>query len=252
MNALYVTLKSMVDPVFIIFVLLIIALVLCLIEAKRKTGVLVLFFAVVLLYGAGIAPAAQYLSYYLEKDYINNPVATDKNPDIIVVLGGGTLDISAMKKTFPNDATAARLLHALEIYHKKGAKYLVCSGKGNSNISEAEVMARIAEKLGVPKEKIRIEARSHNTWEHAVEFNKMFADKKLVIGLVTSGYHMKRSEKEFKKYFDNVQPLPAYYLYSATRENVLVRYLPRTAGLHVTSIALQEIVGSLWYQIRGE
>jgi len=252
MNVLYSIFKSMLDPVFIIFVLLIIALVVCLIEAKRKTGVLVLFFAVVLLYGAGIAPVADYLSYYLEKDYINNPVAADKNPDIIVVLGGGVSDINALKKTLPGEATAARLLHAVEVYHKKGAKYLVFSGKGNSNISEAEVMARIAERSGVPKEKIRMEARSQNTWEHAVELNKMFADKKLLIGIVTSGYHMKRSEREFKKYFNNVQPLPAYYLYSSSKENLLIRYLPRTARLQVTHIALQEIVGLLWYQIRGE
>ena len=72
-------------------------------------------------------------------------------------------------------------------------------------------MAQRALALGVPKEKIRIDAKSNNTWENAVELNKMFANKTIHVGLVTSGYHMKRSEKEFKKYFRNVVPLLASY-----------------------------------------
>jgi len=59
-------------------------------------------------------------------------------------------------------------------------------------------MAQSAEKLGVPKEKIRMDSRSRNTWEHAIELNKMFKDKNMTLGLVTSAYHLKRSEKEFK------------------------------------------------------
>ena len=206
--------------------------------------------SIVLIYGASIAPVANYLCYYLEKDYINNPTAGDKNIDVIVVLGGGTKDINALKNTFNTGVESLRLLHAVVVYNKTGAKYFVCSGKGSGRASEAEVMAKLAEKLGVPKEKIRIEPNSKNTGENAAEVNNMFVNKNINIGLVTSAFHMKRSEREFKKYFNNVLPLPAHYLYSSPAGNVVIRYMPQSGELNKTSIAFREIIAQLWYRLK--
>jgi len=91
--------------------------------------------------------------------------------------------------------------------------YVPANGLGK--ISNAELMAQTAAELGVPRNKIRIEPKSKNTREHAVEFNKLFTNKDFTIGLVTSACHMKRSEREFRKYFNNVLPLPSDYLYSS-------------------------------------
>jgi uncharacterized SAM-binding protein YcdF (DUF218 family) len=193
---------------------------------------------------------ANYLCYYLEKDYINNPTAPDKKIDAIVVLGGGTKNINALKNTFNTGLESLRLLHAVVVYHKTGAKYFVCSGKGSGRASEAEVMARLVEKLGVPKEKIRIEPNSKNTGENATELNKMFVNKNISIGLVTSAFHMKRSEHEFKKYFNNVLPLPAHYLYSSPGGNVVIRYMPQSEELYKTSLAFKEIVAQLLYSLK--
>jgi uncharacterized SAM-binding protein YcdF (DUF218 family) len=206
--------------------------------------------SIVLIYGASIAPVANYLCYYLEKDYINNPTAGDKNIDVIVVLGGGTKDINALKNTFNTGVESLRLLHAVVVYNKTGAKYFVCSGKGSGRASEAEVMAKLAEKLGVPKEKIRIEPNSKNTGENAAEVNNMFVNKNINIGLVTSAFHMKRSEREFKKYFNNVLPLPTHYLYSSPAGNVVIRYMPQSGELNKTSIAFREIIAQLWYRLK--
>ena len=41
---------------------------------------------------------ANFLCYYLEKDYINNPTTEDKNIDVIVVLGHAVKDINALKR----------------------------------------------------------------------------------------------------------------------------------------------------------
>jgi uncharacterized SAM-binding protein YcdF (DUF218 family) len=102
----------------------------------------------------------------------------------------------------------------------------------------------------VPRDKIRVEAKSENTYQNAVEFNKMFGNKNIKIGLVTSAFHMKRSEREFKKYFNNVLPLPAHYLYSSPKGNVVIRYIPQSEELYKTSIAIREIVGQLWYRLK--
>jgi uncharacterized SAM-binding protein YcdF (DUF218 family) len=249
MESFYLIFKSFADPVFIIFILLIAALILCFIGSKNKNGILILGLAIILLYGASISPVPNYLAHSLEKDYLRAP-AIKKAVDVIVVLGGGVHYIHTLNNTFPSESTAARLLYAIEIYNKYGAKYFICAGKGSGKTSEGEVMAQMALALGVPKEKIRIDAKSNNTWEHALELKKMLANKNLYVGIVTSGYHMKRSEKEFKKYFSNVVPLPASYSYSSSTGGNVLNYIPQTASLNATATTLREFIGSVWYEIK--
>jgi uncharacterized SAM-binding protein YcdF (DUF218 family) len=251
MEDVYLIFKSFTDPIFIIFILLIVALILCFTGSKKKSGIFILGLAILFLYGVSIAPVANYLAYSLEKEYFRTPAPAAKNIDIIVVLSGGAHDINILNSTFPSEASSARLLYAVQIYNKYGAKYLICAGKGTGRMSESEVMAQMAFALGVPKEKIRIDAQSNNTWEHAVELNKMFVNKSLYVGIVTSGYHMKRSEKEFKKYFSNVVPFPANYFYSSSTEKLINKYIPQTAALNITTITLREFIGSIWYEIKG-
>jgi uncharacterized SAM-binding protein YcdF (DUF218 family) len=251
MEYVYMILKGFVDPVFIITLLLLIAFFICLIGGKKKSGALVLFLTIVLLYGASIFPVSNYLCYYLEKDYMKSQSDARQNIDVLVVLGGGAQDINSLQNTFPTEGTSTRLLHAIDVYNKKGAKYFVCVGKGIGKITEAELMARLAEKLGVPKEKIRTESNSKNTWENAIELNKMFVNKNINVGLVTSAFHMKRSEREFKKYFNNVVPFPANYYYASSAENIFVKYAPQTSSLSKTSLALKEIASQLWYSVKS-
>jgi uncharacterized SAM-binding protein YcdF (DUF218 family) len=251
MEYIYMIFKGFVDPVFIVILLLLIAFFICLIGGKKKSGALVLFLSIVLLYGASIFPVANSLCYYLEKDYIKSQSDAQQNIDVLVVLGGGAQDINSLNNTFPTEVTSARLLSAIDVYNKKGAKYFVCVGKGSGKITEADLMAQLAQRLGVPKEKIRIDAKSTNTWENAIELNKMFVNKNINVGLVTSAYHMKRSEREFKKYFNNVVPFPANYYYASSAENIFVKYAPQTSSLSKTALALKEIAGQLWYSVKS-
>jgi uncharacterized SAM-binding protein YcdF (DUF218 family) len=251
MENLYIIFKGFLDPVFIVFVLLLATFFVCWRASKKKTGVLILLLTIILLYGTSIFPTANYLCYFLEKNYINNPATPDKNIDVIAVLGHEVKDISGLNNTLAGERTAARVLHAVAVYNELRPKYFVCSGKGTGRITEAMVMARLAQNLGVPKEKIKIEDKSSNTWQNAAELNKIFNDKNVSVGVVTSAYHMKRSEREFKKYFNKVVPLPANYFYSSTTINVVLKYVPQTEELYKTSVALKEIVGQLWYSIKS-
>jgi len=222
-----------------------------LLNSKKKSDSLILLLCVVFIYGAGIAPVANHFCYYLEKDYINKPDAGVKNNiDVIVVLGAGTKEINSVKETFNTEIESLRVLHAVAVYNKTGAKYFVCSGKGEGKISQAEAMAKLAENLGVPREKIKIEPNSRNTSQNAGEVNKMFNNKNVSIGLVTSAFHMKRSEREFKRYFNNVLPLPAHYLYSSPSGNAVLRYIPQSEELYKTSVAFREIIAQLWYRLK--
>lgn len=251
-SQMYDVLKSFIDPVFIIFVLLIISLMMSSFFGKQKGGGLFLFYIIVLLYGFSIQPVSNYLSYHLEKDYIKNRPVEKKNAvDVIVVLGAKDYDINALNKTFPGDATTVRLVHGVRMYKQYNAKYLVCSGKGDSRVSGAELMAQMAESLGVPGHKIRLEAKSLNTHEHAAELKKMFADKDIRIGVVTSAHHMHRSEAEFRKYFKNVQSLPAGFLYASPAGSAAVRFIPQSRWLLINTLIFREYVGRFWYGFKS-
>jgi len=247
---MYIFFKSLADPLLIIFVLLVIVFIFCLL-GRRKKGVLLLLFAIVPLYGLSIVPTANYLNFFLEKDYLRQPVTVDKKIEAIVVLGGGANDITSLGGSFPTEATATRVLAGVVYFFQSGASHFVCSGKGAGTLSEAEVMAGLAIKAGVPKEKIKLEKKSRNTWEQAEELNKMFADKGIVLGLVTSAYHLKRSEREFKKYFHKVKPLPANFYYFSNKSGSVEHYLPQTRAFYGSVIALQEIFGQWWYAVKS-
>ncbi|MCK7495319.1 MAG: YdcF family protein [Comamonadaceae bacterium] len=199
MDEIWAVFKVMLDPLFIIFILLLVSLAVFLTNCKKKSDSLIIVLCLVFVYGMGIAPVSDYLCYYLEKDYINERVAGfKKNLDAIVVLGHGTNEIKSMKETFNTDFGTLRVVHAVTIYNKSGARYFVCAGKGTGDVSEAQTMAKLAEILGVPKDKIRIEPKSKNTSDHAGAVKKMLGDSKMNIGLVTSAFHMKRSERNLK------------------------------------------------------
>jgi uncharacterized SAM-binding protein YcdF (DUF218 family) len=251
MNEVFTVVKGFLDPLFIVFILLLTTLIIFLRNSKKKSDALLLFLCIILIYGAGIAPVANYLCYYLEKDYMHNQnTGTKNNIDAVVVLGSGTKNINALKSTFNESMESLRLLHAAVVFHETGAKYLVCSGKGDGKVSEAKTMAKLAEELGVPKEKIMIEPDSINTGENAAKVSRLLDNKDLRIGLVTSAFHMKRSEREFKKYFHNVLPLPAHYLYSSPSGNVIIQYIPQSEELNKTSVAFKEIIAQLWYRLK--
>jgi len=246
---LYLFLKGIIDPLFIVFALSAVAFFFCLL-GRNKSGALILLLALILLYGLSIHPTANYLAYRLEKDYLEKSPSSGRKIDAIIVLGGGSHDILSARGTYPTEATAARVLAAVRYYSRSDAKQFICAGRGEGKISEAELMSVLAQELGIPKDKILLEVKSANTWEHAVEVDKMIPNKSTVLGVVTSAYHLRRSEREFKKYFRNVVALPAGFSFSSAEKGP-VQYLPQARSLHMTAVALHEIIGRWWYVMKS-
>ncbi len=242
----------LIDPVFIsLFGMAFIFLLL--LQYKNENRLLIvrnmLGFVIAILYLFSIAPVKNSLFNMLERDYVQKDVYYNGKLDIVVVLSGGSYESKNLDASMPSFETPSRLLHAHQIFHLSRADYLVCTGKGSNTESDAEVMAAISKKLGIPESKIIIESKSRNTMEHAVELNKLITDKELRIGIVTSGYHMKRSMREFGKYFKNLIPLPSEY-YHAPFKMSLFTFLPSSHNLFKSSIAIRELTGNLWYLVR--
>ena len=245
-------LKRCLDPLFVVFVLLIISYVIFFRSVKQKSDTLILLLAIVLLYAASIPPVSNYLCYVLEKDYLvlqnNKPIPLD----VIAVFGGGTKHIHPLKQTLNTDISTVRVVHAVKMYRQSQARYFVCSGRGERGdaVSEAQVMAQLAESLGVPRSSLQTESRSTNTAENARELHRLIGNRKAKIGLVTSAFHMKRARREAEKYFDQVIPLPAHYLYASPGVNPVLRFMPQAQELYKTSLAVREIVAQGWYAVK--
>lgn len=243
--------KEMLDPVFLFLILWAGSLLLTRSRYKKSLpyagkAVAGIF---VLLYLLSIQPTRNLLSYILEKDYLHSNLMQIEKIEAVVVLTGGSYENKATKEILPSDENPSRLLHALQIFMLSDARYFVCSGRGINKTSDAEVMARTAGRLGISEARIIIEPNSNNTMEHARELGMLLKNKQMKIGLVTSGYHMKRSLREFRKYFKEVKPLPSGFFYSPSPVSIFT-FMPNSFNLYRSSVAISEIIGNIWYRIR--
>jgi uncharacterized SAM-binding protein YcdF (DUF218 family) len=90
---------------------------------------------------------------------------------------------------------AARLVRA-----DPGARLLLTGGVGAHGPSEAEVMARIAEALGVPRRRMQLEERATSTRESARECAALLgASEDDEVWIVTDAYHQRRARLAFRR-----------------------------------------------------
>lgn len=144
--------------------------------------------------------AALYIYQYGQADHA-------AAADVIVVLGGGTFSDGS-----PSPATTRRVEHAVALYQKGLAPYLICAGGYTQQHpkSEAQACADLARQKGVPDSAILMEEVSTSTEENAIEVRKvMVAHGFKMALLVTDNFHMLRAEMLFHRQGVNVILSPA-------------------------------------------
>ena len=223
-----------------------------LLRRHRNLGRALVVAGLILLYGLSVYPVADGLLRPLEARY--QPLHEDQvRAEAVVVLGGGSRDLSWVPKE-PELAGGSleRLVTGIQLARKHHLPLVMSGGSGDPEpgaVREADVMAGIAMKLGFPAKEIIIENRSRNTWENAEAVQKLLPGKTIV--LVTSAFHMERSERMFKKRGLSVIPAPAGYL-SQARTGSYFDYLPRASTLEMSSTALAEYISLTWYRMAGK
>lgn len=111
----------------------------------------------------------------------------------------------------------------------------------------AQLMADVAMCRGVSASSILLEPRSNNTREHPVEALKFPGVAPITpIGIVTSDWHMRRAQQEFRRYFQQVTTYPVPPLRDTQGLKSLI---PAANALGDNTILLREWVGILWYQL---
>jgi uncharacterized SAM-binding protein YcdF (DUF218 family) len=219
---------------------------------RRRMALSALALGLGWLYLSSTALFADYLMATLERDYPPTALSVTSQAGAIVLLGGATRGDTHMSSLGDLNQQADRLVHAVALYKAgKAPRILVTGGGQRGARPEAELMRDLLEVMGVPRKAILLERRSRDTYQNALNsavlLNNLHIRKIL---LVTSAFHMRRSEALFALQGLEVIPAPTDYQ-RLVMPPVLPRWLPGVENLARTTIALHEHLGYWVYRYRG-
>ncbi len=242
-------------PVGLVIVLLIFALI-SLIRLHRRSAIIAVSAAIVILYMSSMPLLSGAIIRSLE--YQNLPFQNLPSSEAIVVLGGGTLAQIPPRPWVEVSDAGDRILYGSRLWLQKKAPLLILSGGrssllGEGGRAEAEDMAEIAVALGVEKAAIAQDPNSLNTYENAVNVKKILQKLNLnKILLVTSAIHMPRSLAIFRKLGIEAIAAPTdFNVVENSQPPNIFKFLPDADALKNTTNALKEYVGLTIYKLYG-
>ncbi len=159
-------------------------------------------------------------------------------------------------------SAADRLFGGLELMQADKAPRLVLTrgllpwqGKIRA---EGEILREIAIAAGVPAEKILLTAPAMNTADEAVGVRQLLggtasgstSGPSPRVLLVTSAFHMPRSKALFERQGLTVIEYPVDFQVGTSSGDPM-RYLPSAGALKASDLAIRELLGRLYYALRG-
>ncbi len=258
-------LKKIVSPLFfpftwcIVFILLGIAFLVF--GKKKRLGLLMALSATLLLYALSTPFVSSSLLRPLESLYppleISSSATAPSAIDLsrvrwIVVLGGGHVwDIQVPVTSRVSRETLVRLTEGIRISRSlPGTRLLLSGGTYLEEESDAEVMATLAEIMGVPRQSLLLEKDSQDTFDQAALIRPIVQSDPFV--LVTSANHMPRSMAVFRKGGMNPIAAPADFLVLRAKSQFPRKILPSPAHLQNSERAVYEYLGLVWYRLTGK
>lgn len=201
-----------------------------------------------LLWLLSVSPGADLLLRGLEAPYES---AREPHGDVIVLLGGGVYggapDLSGTGA--PSEEMLARIVTAARLQKRLDVPVIVSGGNVfPGKAAEAPIAKRILVDLGVPAVRIITEERSRNTRENAsyvAEIARRAGYRTPV--LVTSAYHMRRAFASFRRVGLGATPCPVAFRTWAGKEYGSEDFLPDSASLRRSSVAIREYAALLAY-----
>ena len=178
--------------------------------------------------------------------------------DAIVVLSGGRHKPPGNAGIIEwNDPD--RFISGIKLYKANKANKLIFTGGFNpfkKNIPlEGNIYIQEALLLGIPKNDLHTTTFVMNTSQEAKaikeKLNSIFLQKKIRIILVTSAFHMNRAKRIFEKEGLLVNPYPVDFKTSDDTMTTLYKnplnLIPSSSSLDLSSRAIREILGKLFY-----
>lgn len=189
---------------------------------------------VVLVCLAALTPLPNYLARALRPEPRLDPA------DAIVVLGSGVAPDGVLTA-----GSLSRVTQSVRLYKARLAPLIVFSGAPfERRPAEAEVAARLARDLGVPREQILTETGARTTREEAARIARQLEPRAVHrILLVTDSEHLTRAAALFERAGFKVLPAPADAVSSATDSPEERLQLLRRLS--------QELMARLYYRLAG-
>jgi uncharacterized SAM-binding protein YcdF (DUF218 family) len=177
----------------------------------------------------------------------------------IVILGSGSVtaaDWNDRRAAVPDPIGLSRTLEAVRVLALAGAEWVISSGgppgPTSINVSAADAMRDELLRQGVPASRIITRGESRDTYEEALTMAKLLPTLQVDhVVLVTSPVHMRRAAATFRKAGMAVIPAPAREDLTGRRLGWQLKYLPSERGLYETALVAHEILGFVYYRLRG-
>ncbi len=202
------------------------------------------------------SPVPRLLLEPLEKTYPAvdpNPSGANEKARFIVVLGGGhSSDPDVPPSGQLSGYSLARLVEGITLYRKTPGAKLLLSGYGHvDSVSNARMMATVAESLGIDKKDILLEERPRDTKNEA----KLLSERvgKNPFFLVTSASHMPRAVALFEK--QGANPIPASTAHRIKNAGDDMRWedlFPQSGNIENAEVAFHERLGKIWAWLAGQ
>jgi uncharacterized SAM-binding protein YcdF (DUF218 family) len=127
----------------------------------------------------------------------------DPSGDVLIVLGGSTLDPEVL-----GESSYWRSVYAIRAYKAGGFRQIVVVGGGDIGATIADTMATFLRCQGVPGSALSLERHSRSTRENALFTRDTLATIPGRKVLMTSDYHMMRAARAFRKVGVDFLPRP--------------------------------------------
>lgn len=185
-------------------------------------------------------PYSEINQVYTYGILLTGVTSTDKQPDDRVYFLRG----------------ADRVIHTVDLY-KRGIiqNVLVAGGSGRlitNGRKEADDIVKALELMGVPRQHILVENESRNTAESARNVKAMLAEQDTAsVLLITSAFHMRRSEGCFTKAGIPVDVFSTDFFTHPRYFTPDVLFVPKIEALNIWQKLIKEWIGVIAYRLAG-
>lgn len=223
-------------------------------EHRRK-----LIFTTALFWLINSIPFMNLLTWAYEGEPKPFSALADSTYNYAIVLGGFTrADIPLTDRVFTGQGTD-RFLHTLYLYKQGRVKKIIVTGGISSlmgiNRTESAAMREIFELSGVKPEDILEDSTARNTYENAVGAKKLIDAEGInnpKVLLVTSAWHMPRSEKCFQAIQLPYTPLACdFRSHPPDLVEFFTNFTPNQAALLNLTMLVHEWLGIAAYKAAG-
>lgn len=219
---------------------------------RRRLGGTLAALGLLGLLAGGLSPLSQIVLLPLEQRFPPFP-EDGPAPAGVIVLGGGIESglSEARDQVVVNDAGERPIYFADLARRYPGARLVFSGGSGsiNGGVSEADIVSRQADAIGVPRTRMILENRSRNTRENAVFSANLVQPRPGERWLlVTSAWHMPRAIGCFRQAGFTVDAFPVDYRTRGRGDLVPFEGFA-SEGLLKLDLAVKEWIGLAVYRL---